>query len=1477
MLRPQADHVRELMGVVDPTSTAERKAASKAAKASYAAELQAQMRANEEAKQRERAERMGLVRPPPLQAPQAQVPYGAGSPGVAPKDSSQGGGLPSYGSAPPPYAPAPVYSPTGPPGAPGLAAPAGPWSQPPPYQPAPPGPSPFQQPAYQPSVAAPQPFAGSFGMPSPGYSASPPAQYMPPGAAGGYGPPPQALNYASSGGYGPPAAPPLQALPQPPLLPGPVPPGGLGPNTMRRMEQQAKKDQYRLELEAQIREREERKAAEKARRMEEDMRKEAEMAVYAMHGGMGGGRGGGGAPLRDAAGNIVANLGQLNRVNSGMGPGSPGRMGGMGMGGGPPDFGMGGGPMGGPPPGMGMGMGGMPPPGMGMGGMPPPGMGGGPPMGMGMGMGGPPGMGGGGPMEGGPPGVMPNFRFRSDNAYLTPGELDNKQRQARELQEALEQQIQEKRRAKELEKQREIQEIAREEARFQANAGPQAANAAADAGGRSRDSKEVVVDAWEKARLEAEEARRNKFAAKRGAGGAAPSAGGGGDGGPWGDGGGGFGGGFGGGGGGGGPGYAPEPPPPPPPPPLTQPLQPPPMPPPPPPPMPMPPPPPLFPQDPLLPLGGGSALLDALPRATATTLPPATPLVVEKVRQVAAAELAAVKQELAAEAAQLREVVAAQGQQVAALKSHAERLEAEAERARGHVAAMRVGMLQRALSGAGFAPQPEEPEPLMRAMADYDRVVLTGAQAAAAPAAAPPPALVDIGLDLPPTAVELRRQAGPPPMFDMGPVIPPMNSAALMMDNIAASAINASAANGAAAAGAAASDGGNGRPLTSGLRTINPLEASMAAESVFIFPNGREMGRYTNAAAARGQPMPSTTNMPTAISPVQPAASAGPSSGGGVSGGGALPFQSLHMTTGVGSAVGEMPMVATTQELETGPVPQTPLDRSMAQSAGGALLGALGTTHPAPPPLEPQDSSGGGAAGALGGGAAPRRQASGRRRSAVAMDPLEVDLMLSRNQDKLALLKSMTDLPGGATSIEALDEFLSRYAAQRPGLPERTATPVLRINTPDLELGRPSDGPGLATATAAAPFFAYPSATAGARASTQSQDAAAAGSSAQLPDAAIAGKTASEAQPQTAADRPPSQPNSRPTSQSRSRPPSQPTAVPIYSSRSNSEGPLPMGGGRVLSTGGGGSGNGRAAAGSLPGTPDKPGTLAMTRRNSFTGERPPQEGVLSQHFEPLLVGSRPASGAGGLGSTGSGLRNASPRPPMLPNTRYSSSGAGAGNGNPSTGGNPGSTGGAAGRAESGSRAGSAVGGRPPIPSHTPLATSSRPVSGVLAGGDTERRTQTRSVRRPSRELIDDSGLADSSTFPSYSPSAAGSPGQGRPLLLSRSRSLNATNGGGKGPGGGGDGLEPLPAPPPEDSLDVELRKVLSMSGQQGGRSGSQAGGQRQAGEGAAEPQFQIPRSPLLSGAARPGSISGQRGITGVSGGGTGAAGVAASN
>lgn len=74
---------------------------------------------------------------------------------------------------------------------------------------------------------------------------------------------------------------------------------GSSPQRGRGPQDKARKDAYRAELEAQIRERAERQAAEKAQRAAEEARKEAEMAAYSPWG-----RGGAGAPLRDAAGQV---------------------------------------------------------------------------------------------------------------------------------------------------------------------------------------------------------------------------------------------------------------------------------------------------------------------------------------------------------------------------------------------------------------------------------------------------------------------------------------------------------------------------------------------------------------------------------------------------------------------------------------------------------------------------------------------------------------------------------------------------------------------------------------------------------------------------------------------------------------------------------------------------------------------------------------------------------------------------------------------------------------------------------------------------------------------------------------------------------------------------------------------------------------------------------------------------------------------
>ncbi len=92
---------------------------------------------------------------------------------------------------------------------------------------------------------------------------------------------------------------------------------------------------------------------------------------------------------------------------------------------------------------------------------------------------------------------------------------------------------------------------------------------------------------------------------------------------------------------------------------------------------------------------------------------------------------------------------------------------------------------------------------------------------------------LDIALDLPPpAAVQRRLNPVPQPAYDMGPLIPPVHNPLdtnpqLQRDFLAAA-------------------GQPERPPTQGLRTINPLEGSLAAETVFIYPGGRQLPR-TNA------------------------------------------------------------------------------------------------------------------------------------------------------------------------------------------------------------------------------------------------------------------------------------------------------------------------------------------------------------------------------------------------------------------------------------------------------------------------------------------------------------------------------------------------------------------------------------------------------------------------------------------------------
>lgn len=130
----------------------------------------------------------------------------------------------------------------------------------------------------------------------------------------------------------------------------------------------------------------------------------------------------------------------------------------------------------------------------------------------------------------------------------------------------------------------------------------------------------------------------------------------------------------------------------------------------------------------------------------------------------------------------------------------------------------------------------EAPEHLMRVIADYipDH----------AAAMHQPPSLVDIGLDLPPPAALQRRAHAPPPVYDMGGLIPPVNASTVLASVNEKMNVKVAAELGTMGAQH------NGRPLTQGMRSVNPLENSMAAESVFIYPNGRELQRNRSMPTA---------------------------------------------------------------------------------------------------------------------------------------------------------------------------------------------------------------------------------------------------------------------------------------------------------------------------------------------------------------------------------------------------------------------------------------------------------------------------------------------------------------------------------------------------------------------------------------------------------------------------------------------------
>lgn len=151
-------------------------------------------------------------------------------------------------------------------------------------------------------------------------------------------------------------------------------------------------------------------------------------------------------------------------------------------------------------------------------------------------------------------------------------------------------------------------------------------------------------------------------------------------------------------------------------------------------------------------------LPDSLPpqlTSQSSTLPRQVSLVP---RAGLATEMDRLKAELAAESNKLREVVEVQSKTVAALKQHAERMEAQAENDKKELQKFKIDLLRRSIEG---------PEHLMRVMSDYPMApqhVGNGGGGG--------PRLGDIVLDLPLPAAVQRRAAAAAAEYDMGPLIP---------------------------------------------------------------------------------------------------------------------------------------------------------------------------------------------------------------------------------------------------------------------------------------------------------------------------------------------------------------------------------------------------------------------------------------------------------------------------------------------------------------------------------------------------------------------------------------------------------------------------------------------------------------------------------------------------------------------------------
>jgi hypothetical protein len=468
----------------------------------------------------------------------------------------------------------------------------------------------------------------------------------------------------------------------------------------------------------------------------------------------------------------------------------------------------------------------------------------------------------------------------------------------------------------------------------------------------------------------------------------------------------------------------------------------------------------------------------------------------------------------------------------------------------------------------------------------------------------------------------------------------------------------------------------------------------------------------------------------------------------------------------------------------------------------------------------------------------------------------------------------LQDLPPGSASLEALDEFLSRYAAQRPGLPGRTATPVLRLHTPQVGPARWAQGPGLQCVCAAAgtPCRSPLPATSSSRLRRHPPSPQIETIDAALP-AAPFGKLGDAAAslartPSDAAARAATAPG----------PPGSAAPGALYSSRPNSERPLPAGLGRVLSA------NAASGRSHVPSETSQPGTPAhahaahggaaaaaaatppLSRRNSFSGARSPAEGALSQlnvPAAPPLARQRSAHAMSPPASAGSPARPPPSRrsqpgsaTPSMPGSLAPSQPGSAPGSRPATGTSapppPPASGGAASPLPSRppshlpntrySRTGSAAtgGGTPPAAATAApfmVAPSSRPLSSVYlppdrddqpgSGAGTPPRTAAMSVPPRSPQpapASHDASLAASaavSRWPSYSgastrapspgPAPAASASASAAPPLGRSRSLSASQRGGGGAADMSHAGGAADAPPSRGGADVSV-------------SGSHAGG-----------------------------------------------------